>query len=84
MTRISRPAWIANDRSTPGEDHIDYVTTFRELKAAGYDGWLTIESFGAWLPELAGATCIWRKMAPSEEHVAREGLRFIRETWEAV
>ncbi len=69
----------ANDRATPGEDHIDYATTFRTLKAIGFDGWYTIESFGSRLPELAGATCIWRKMAPSEEHVARQGIKFIRE-----
>jgi len=82
--RIKHVHVSANDRATPGEDHVDYVTTFRELKAAGYDGWLAIEAFGSWLPEIAGATCIWRKMAPSEEHLATEGLRFIRETWDAV
>ena len=71
----------ANDRATPGEDHVDWGTTFRELKAVDYDGWLTIEAFGAWLPEIAGATCIWRKMAPSEEHIAKEGCRHTREGW---
>jgi D-psicose/D-tagatose/L-ribulose 3-epimerase len=71
----------ANDRATPGEDHIDYATTFRALRGIGYDGWLTIEAFGEWLPELAGATCIWRKMAPSEEHIAREGAKFVRAAW---
>ena len=73
----------ANDRATPGEDHVDWATNFRTLKEVGYDGWLTIEAFGAWLPELAGATCIWRTMAPSEEHVAREGCKFVRASWGA-
>ncbi|MCL4692957.1 MAG: sugar phosphate isomerase/epimerase [Candidatus Hydrogenedentes bacterium] len=71
----------ANDRATPGEDHVHWADTFATLKSIGYDGWLTIEAFGAWLPELTGATCIWRKMAPSEEHVARNGLKFIKESW---
>lgn len=71
----------ANDRATPGEDHVHWTETFKALKAAGYDGWLTIEAFGSRLPELAGATCIWRKMAPSEEHVAQKGLEFIRQSW---
>lgn len=71
----------ANDRATPGEDHIDYDGTFEALKSIGYDGWLTIEAFGSRLPELAAATCIWRKMAPSEEHIARKGLAMIRELW---
>jgi D-psicose/D-tagatose/L-ribulose 3-epimerase len=70
----------ANDRATPGEDHVPWRDTFDGLRSAGFDGWLVIEAFGAWLPEVAAATCIWRKMAPSEEHVAREGLRFIRES----
>lgn len=81
--RIRHVHISANDRATPGEDHIDWAATFRALKGIGYDGWLTIESFGAWLPEVAAATCIWRKMAPSEEHVAREGCRFIRRGWTA-
>ena len=71
----------ANDRATPGEDHIDWQGTFDALKGIGYDGWLMIEAFGAWLPEVAAATCIWRKMAPSEEHLAKEGFAFIRQTW---
>jgi len=81
--RIKHVHISANDRATPGEDHIDWPETFAALKGIGYDGWLTIEAFGAWLPEVAGATCIWRKMAPSEEHVARKGLAFIRKSWEA-
>jgi D-psicose/D-tagatose/L-ribulose 3-epimerase len=71
----------ANDRATPGEDHVDWPTTFANLKAIGYDGWLTIEAFGAWLPEIAGATCIWRKMAPSDEHIAKNGAAFVRDSW---
>ena len=71
----------ANDRSTPGEDHVHWEENFATLKEVGYDGWLTIEAFGAWLPEIAGATCIWRKMAPSEEHLATKGLKFIKDSW---
>jgi len=74
----------ANDRATPGEDHVDYETTLRALKGIGYDSWLTIEAFGSRLPELAGATCIWRKMAPSEEHVAKNGCKFVRDLWSRV
>ncbi|MFP6582050.1 MAG: sugar phosphate isomerase/epimerase family protein [Candidatus Hydrogenedentota bacterium] len=79
--RINHVHACSNDRGTPGEDHIPWGETVAALKEIGYDGWLTIEAFGAWLPEIAGATCIWRKMAPSEEHVAREGNKFVREQW---
>ena len=71
----------ANDRATPGEDHVDWKTTHETLQSLGYDGWLTIEAFSAWLPDLAGATCIWRKMAPSEEHIAEQGCAFVRKLW---
>ncbi|GMV98961.1 MAG: hypothetical protein AMXMBFR84_01010 [Candidatus Hydrogenedentota bacterium] len=68
----------ANDRATPGEDHIDYVSPMKALKTIGYNGWLTLEAFGQRLPELAAATCIWRKMAPSEEYIAEHGAKFIK------
>ncbi len=80
-SRIRTVHISANDRATPGEDHIDWSTTFATLKEIGYDGWLTIESFGKALPEVAAATCIWRSMAPSEEHVSREGLKMIQSLW---
>ena len=67
-----------NDRGVPGSGQVRWDEAFAALKKSGYDGWLTIEAFGGWLPELAGATCIWRNMAPSEEHVARHGLDFIK------
>lgn len=76
--RIKHVHISANDRATPGEDHVDYKTTFAALKEIKYDGWLTIEAFGSMLPELAGATCIWRKMYKSEDQLARDGAKFLR------
>ncbi len=67
-----------NDRSTPGEGHVHWDETFATLKEIGYDGWLVIEAFGQALPDLAAATRIWRKMFPSEEHVAKQGLEFMK------
>ena len=80
-SRINHVHISANDRATPGEDHVDWKTTFATLHEIGYDGWLTIEAFSAWLPDLAGATCIWRKMAPSEAHIAEQGCKFVRKHW---
>lgn len=67
-----------NDRSTPGEGNIDWETNFNTLKETGYDGWMTIEAFGLAMPDLAAATKIWRRMYPSEEHLATKGLEFIK------
>src|SRR5207248_971407 len=66
-----------NHRRIPSDGHVHWIETFRGLKAAGYDGWLTIEAFGRRLPELAAATCVWRDPFPSEEDVAVQGLAFV-------
>lgn len=70
-----------NDRSTPGEGHVRWDESFSTLAEIGYDGWLMIEAFGCALPEIAGATCIWRNMFPSEEHLATRGLTFMRQNY---
>lgn len=72
-----------NDRGTPGEGHVPFPEIFKAIKASGYDGWMTIEAFGRALPELAAATRVWRDFFPSREHVYTEGLRYMKETWEA-
>ncbi|MBI3467798.1 MAG: sugar phosphate isomerase/epimerase [Planctomycetes bacterium] len=70
-----------NDRSTPGQGHVDWKTTFDALKSTGYDGWLVVEAFGLALPRVAAATKIWRRMYPSEEQLARDALRFMKTEW---
>lgn len=70
-----------NDRGTPGSGHVQWEETFRALKKAKYDGWLTIEAFGRALPDLAAATKIWRDMFPSMEDVYENGCKFIKKHW---
>ena len=67
-----------NDRGTPGSGHVAWPEVFRALKALNYDGWLVIESFGAAIPEIAAAACIWRDLAPSADVIARDGLTFLK------
>ncbi len=68
-----------NDRSTPGQGQVRWDETFQALKQTGYDGWMVVEAFGLALPELAAATKIWRRMYPSEEQLARDGLAFMKQ-----
>jgi D-psicose/D-tagatose/L-ribulose 3-epimerase len=72
-----------NDRGTPGKGHIDWDGTFKALRSGGYDNWLVIEAFSRALPDLAAATRVWRDFCPSREGVCIEGLKFIRDQWEA-
>ena len=67
-----------NDRSTPGTGQIAWTETFETIREIGYDGWVVIEAFGDSLPELAGATKIWRRVFESEEQLARDGAAFVR------
>ena len=67
-----------NDRGTPGTGHVQWAETFAQLKKMKYDGWLTIESFGRLLPDLAAATRIWRDLFPSPEDVYTEGFKFMK------
>ena len=70
-----------NDRGTPGQGQVAWAETFDALAASGYDGWLTIEAFGALVPSLAAATKIWRPMFDDEEQLARDGLAFMKAEW---
>ena len=72
-----------NDRGTPGRGHIPFGSHFKALRAVGYDGWLTIEAFGRALPDLAAATRVWRDFYPNPEQVYQEGIRLIRDGWDA-
>jgi D-psicose/D-tagatose/L-ribulose 3-epimerase len=72
-----------NDRGTPGRGHVPWADTYRALKNAKYDGWLTIEAFGRALPAIAAATRVWRDFFPSQESVYREGIKNIKKGWAA-
>jgi D-psicose/D-tagatose/L-ribulose 3-epimerase len=73
-----------NDRSTPGAGGVNWDESFAALKEVGYDdGYLMIEAFGLALPELAAATCIWRRMYDTELELARQGLEFMKTRWES-
>ncbi len=67
-----------NDRGTPGSGHVPWPGVFANLRQIGYDGPVVIESFGAAMPELAAATCIWRDLAADADTLAREGHEFLR------
>ena len=72
-----------NDRSTPGQGGVNWDESFAALEEVEYDnGYLMIEAFGLALPELAAATCIWRKMYDTELKLAEDGLNFMKSRWE--
>ena len=69
----------ANDRGAPGADHLDWPAILGALDGTGYDGPLCIESFTAHNDAIATAASIWRPLAASQDDLARDGLRFLRQ-----
>ena len=76
--RIAHVHISENDRGVPGTGGVAWDSIFEALQEIGYDGWLTVEAFGNFLPNLAAATRIWRRLFDSEDELARDALRFLQ------
>jgi D-psicose/D-tagatose/L-ribulose 3-epimerase len=76
-SRIAHVHISENDRGVPGTGSVAWDTTFDALRDTGYDGWLTVEAFGNFLPNLAAATKIWRPLFESEEQLAKDAHTFL-------
>lgn len=66
------------DRGTPGNDHIDWPSIAAALKAIRYDGDVVVESVSPDVPRIARAAAIWRRMEPTRDEIARDGVKFLR------
>jgi D-psicose/D-tagatose/L-ribulose 3-epimerase len=81
-SRIAHVHISENDRGVPGTGSVAWDGTFAALRDIGYDGWLTVEAFGNFLPNLAAATRIWRKLFESEDELAADAYAFLAGHWE--
>lgn len=70
-----------NYRGTPGTGQTRWEDLKKGLDAVGYDGVISIESFTPEVKELAGAVCVWRPLAESQDSFASEGLKFLKSTF---
>lgn len=68
-----------NDRGIPGTGHVNWDQVFQALSEINYDRWLVIESFTPEMKKVAASTAIWRKIAPSADAIAEDGLKFIKQ-----
>jgi D-psicose/D-tagatose/L-ribulose 3-epimerase len=67
-----------NDRGTPGEGHTPWAEVAAALHDIGYDGPVVIETFTDQVTSIARAAAVWRPLAPSGDHLAQNGLAFLR------
>ena len=67
-----------SDRGTPGNDHLDWPGIAAALRDIRYDGDVVIESFTPDVKVIARAAAIWRRIEPTREQIAVNGLRFLK------
>ena len=68
-----------NDRGVPGSGNVTWTDVAQALKGIDYDGTVVIESFTAKVESIARAAAIWRSLAPTQDAIAYDGLKFLRE-----
>jgi D-psicose/D-tagatose/L-ribulose 3-epimerase len=67
-----------NDRGIPGTGQVHWNEIAEALKDVNYQGPVVIESFTNQVKEIARAVCIWREIAPSQDAIAVQGLKFLK------
>ena len=67
-----------NDRGVPGTGQVRWNEIAKALKDINYQGPVVIESFTNQVKEIARAVCIWREIAPSQDAIAAQGLKFLK------
>ena len=70
-----------NHRGIPGTGLTPWNDFKKGLEDVNYNGAISIESFTPEIKELAGAVCIWKHMADSQDQFASEGLKFLKENF---
>ncbi len=67
-----------NYRGTPGTGQTPWQSFKDGLEKINYQGAVSIESFTPEIKELAGAVCIWKNLAESQDGFASEGIAFLK------
>ena len=68
-----------NDRGAPGSGNVTWNEVAQALKDIKYDGPVVIESFTSKVKSIARAAAIWRSLAPTQDDLARDGLKFLKQ-----
>ncbi|MEJ1237765.1 sugar phosphate isomerase/epimerase [Chryseolinea sp. T2] len=71
-----------NYRGVPGTGQTPWQLIRRGLERINYNGVVSIESFTPEVKELAGAVCIWKHLAPSQDGFASDGYKFLSQLFE--
>lgn len=66
-----------NYRGIPGTGQTNWQSLKSGLEQIGYQGAVSIESFTPEIKELAGAVCIWKNLADSQDTFGQQGFDFL-------
>ena len=78
-TRLAHVHGCENDRGAPGTGHLPWNDVASALKAINYNGPVVIESFTSKVKSIARAAAIWRPLAASQDALAQDGLKFLKQ-----
>ena len=78
-SRLKHVHGCENDRGAPGSGHVPWNEVRDALKDINYDGPVVIESFTSKVKTIARAAAIWRSFSPTQDALAEDGLRFLRQ-----
>lgn len=67
-----------SDRGTPGKDHTDWKDMAAALKEIKYEGDLVLETVTLDVPQIARSAAVWRRMEPTRDEIAADGLKFFK------
>ncbi len=70
-----------NHRGIPGTGLTPWNDFKLGLQDINYNGAMVIESFTPEIKELAGAVCIWKRLANNQDDFASEGVKFLKKTF---
>jgi D-psicose/D-tagatose/L-ribulose 3-epimerase len=76
--RLKHVHGCENDRGSPGSGNVAWNDVATALKDIQYDGPIVIESFTTKVQSIARAAAIWRSLAPTQDALAEDGLRFLK------
>jgi len=76
--RLKHVHTCENDRGAPGSGNVAWKDVAQAIKDIHYDGPLVIESFTSNVKSIARAAAIWRNLAPTQDALAEDGLRFLK------
>ena len=69
------------DRGTPGSDSLNWKEIVGALKAVKYNGDVVIESFTTDVKVIARAAAIWRRIQPTRDEIAVDGLKNLKKSF---